>query len=108
MRVGQLRELLEDLDDEVEVMIASQPSWPLAHHVSGAVLVGCDEERIDELERALDAYDLDGDEGAEVRRELEQLRRDGNQKQVLWIAEGSHPYDDPYLPGIVAKKLDWR
>lgn len=108
MNVGQLRELIEDLDDEVEVMMASQPSWPMAHYLQQGVVVGCDEERIEEIERALDADDLSLDEAAAARQELEQLRRDGNQTKVLWLAEGSQPHDDPYLPGIVSRKLEWR
>lgn len=108
MNVGQLRELLEDLDDEAEVMIASQPSWPMAHYLQQGVVVGCDEERIEEIEHALDADGLDDDEATAARQELEQLRRYGNQKQVLWLAEGSQPHDDPYLPGIVSRKLEWR
>ena len=33
MTVGQLRELLADLEDETPIRLAFQPSWPLQYHL---------------------------------------------------------------------------
>jgi hypothetical protein len=38
MNVAQLREELEYLDPDVEVRIASQPSWPMQHFLGDLVL----------------------------------------------------------------------
>lgn len=38
MTVGELRELLEDLDDGVEVRLQTQPHYPLEYRVAGAAL----------------------------------------------------------------------
>jgi len=37
MKVRELIDLLEDFDQEAEVRLACQPSWPLAFNVAGAV-----------------------------------------------------------------------
>jgi len=39
MTVGELRELLEGVDDDVEVRLAVQPSWPFEHRVTSDVTV---------------------------------------------------------------------
>jgi len=47
--VGELRGLLADYDEDMEVRIASQPAWPFEHEVDQAVVAGvaemyeCDE-----------------------------------------------------------------
>jgi hypothetical protein len=37
MTVEELRELLEQFDDETEVRIASQPNYPFEYSIAGAV-----------------------------------------------------------------------
>jgi hypothetical protein len=39
MNVGELRELLEDLDDEMEVLLAEQPRYPQEYNVGEATEV---------------------------------------------------------------------
>lgn len=38
MIVAELMEMLEGMDPEMEVRIATQPEWPLAFHVKNAVI----------------------------------------------------------------------
>jgi hypothetical protein len=81
MNVGELRELIEDLDDEVVLRIGTQPSWPLAFTVRSIVTPGAIEEYRE--------YDGNPDGGDE---------RDG----FVWIVTGDHPYDEsPYAPRIL-------
>ncbi|MCO5252604.1 MAG: hypothetical protein M9949_14445 [Candidatus Kapabacteria bacterium] len=48
MRVSELKEILENLDDDMEVRVASQPNYPFEYAIDGAVsgaeleLDGCD------------------------------------------------------------------
>jgi hypothetical protein len=37
MTVGELREILEDMDDDAQVFIMAQSHWPFEHDVQGAV-----------------------------------------------------------------------
>jgi hypothetical protein len=48
MTVEELRYLLEDLDDDIEVRLAMQPSWPFAYSLSSesVLFVGDDGEKI--------------------------------------------------------------
>jgi hypothetical protein len=51
MKVKDLIELLEDLDPEANVLIASQPNWPFEYSVAGVAVredVGDDEDEGDE------------------------------------------------------------
>jgi hypothetical protein len=78
MNVGMLKEMLEGHDDEQEVMIAYQPSWPLAAHVQSVTsLRDCVAE--DDLEEA----------------------HQGDKPDAVWIVAGSAPYEDPYAPSAV-------
>jgi hypothetical protein len=44
MKVGDLIELLEGVDEKAEVRLASQPSWPLQYHLHREVIEGDDED----------------------------------------------------------------
>lgn len=82
MNVGQLRELLENVDDNVPVIVATQPSWPLAGSITNVVL-NTERENYDETEG----------------RESE----DEPVVERLWIAVGdsSGDWDSPYAPDDV-------
>ena len=81
MNVGELREALEGLDDEIVVRIASQPNWPLAFEVRSIVTPG---DVVDYHEN------VDEDEA--------DFESDG----FAWIVTGDHPYDgSPYAPRIL-------
>ena len=54
MKVKDLIELLEDMDPEANVLIASQPNWPFEHSVAGVAVreeLGDDDDDGDEAER---------------------------------------------------------
>lgn len=46
MKVYELIEMLQEMDPEREVMIAHQPSWPLAETVAGVVAEGGEAESV--------------------------------------------------------------
>ena len=51
MTVGQLKDLLEGYEDDMEVRIASQPNWPFEYGIRGVVSRSeVDEEDPDEEE----------------------------------------------------------
>lgn len=91
MTVGELKELLEDLDDEMEVRIAQQPSWPLEYAIGGGEVVDLNEPAEDEGEFV--------PPGEEEDLEEEEPR------EVLYLFEGSQL---GYLPGVVSRRLGWR
>ena len=77
MNVGQLRDLLEGLDDDAPVRLAIQPNWPLRLDVS-------DVKPADEID-----FDDEGDED----------EPDDNANIVWIVASGSAPYgENPYAP----------
>jgi hypothetical protein len=71
MTVGELLALLEDMDEDAEVRIATQPSWPLAFHLGGVA------------------------EGADAADE-DEMRNDP--APVVWLVAGGSPSDSPYAP----------
>lgn len=78
MNVGELREALEDLDDEVVLRIATQPNWPLRFGVRSIITPG---DLIEYNERENEDHLDDEDDGP----------------QFVWIVTGDHPHDEsPY------------
>jgi len=88
-----IRELIEALENaaedcidgkDAEVRLAFQPSWPLQYKIqdNGIVVVPGGE----------------GDEEGDM-----DLPAD-----VVYIGEGGQLYNDPYLPGAVARELGWK
>lgn len=73
MTVNELIELLTDLADEGrgnnQVRMATQPKWPLAHHVADVVC----------------GWDIDADEVAD------------HHLDIVWIVEGAQD-ENPYAP----------
>ena len=86
MTVGELKELLEGLDDATEVRLATQPSYPLAFRVRGLrTQADIDvNEAFEEIEGSAEAW---VDEDA-VRAAAE---------PIVWLVEGGSP-DHPYAP----------
>lgn len=103
MTVGELREALEDLEDDVEVRIATQPSWPLAFHI-GNVWVPSQYEDV-EAERRQERYEDLREEGMSIEdadalldEEFED-EDDDDQAKFVWIATGDGNCSDyPYAP----------
>lgn len=85
MNIGELKEMLEGVDDNVEVRIATQPNYPLEFGVSSADLyeAECDED----------------DDSTEV--EINEAKAD----PIFYIAEGN---SEGYLASSVARSLGWR
>lgn len=85
MNVGQLRDMLENYDDDQDVMIAYQPSWPLAAELA-------DVTTLEDL--GLPEAELDG-------------LHHGDKPDVVWFVAGGAPYPDPYAPGVVFGDNVW-
>lgn len=78
MNVGNLRDMLEGYDDDAEVLIATQPSWPLATQVARVI---ADSER-DVHDEQSDEFDPETDE----------------QRDRVWLVAGDATYPNPYAP----------
>jgi hypothetical protein len=83
MKVGQLIEMLEQMPEDAEVMLAQQPSWPFEYSLGDVVMVGPDADN-----------QLDDDD--------EDDRPDEN---IVYLVEGSQTR---YLPGFARNAVGWR
>ena len=106
MKVGKLRLILEGLDDDVDVMVAAQPNWPLQYFAGTAIVVDSNQEAIDELQDALYGPDLTDDERDQAKAQIAKLEAEN--KTRLYISEGGSVYSDPYCPASVVSALGWR
>lgn len=93
MTVGQLMEMLEGLDSDMEVRFASQPSYPFEYDIENVYVV-----------------DMLGDEDEPPRWNTDEVECDEQNeneggKFIVYLAEGSQI---GYLPGIVAQTIGWR
>ena len=93
MTLGEMKRLVDDLSEdypaETPVRLAHQPNWAMQYEVSQIV--------------AVDLTDVDEDEDGEPA-DVGQLLEP---QTCIYIAEGSQPYDEPYLPGAAARELGW-
>ncbi len=109
MNVGEMIAELEGLDEDTEVRLAFQPSWPLQYHVADVLEVAADEHDVGEYgvcdTCGADFSDLD-DPTAAVEQHLSDTA--GTGKKVVYVSEGGQLYDEPYLPGHVARELGWK
>lgn len=92
MTVGELKEILESLPDEMEVRLAFQPSWPLEYTVDQAQVVDLNVPDPEEEGPA-------DDETQPVTPER------GEPDEVLYLAEGNQI---GYLPEAATRGLGWR
>ena len=100
MTVKELREALESYEDDVEVRIAHQPSWPLQHHI-GSVR--------DEIETEEPCKYCEG-EGEVDERPCPSCHETGltrkyltaEEHNIVWIIDGGQlngsELDSPYAP----------
>lgn len=104
MNVRELKKILEDLDDDFEVRLAHQPSWPFEYSIAEVVVMESDRDQIDEIEQALtrDADDLTDDDKCSMQQQISELEDEN--VTVVYIAEGSQI---GYLPGHVTRELGW-
>lgn len=107
MKVGELKTLLEDYEDDQEILIAYQPSWPLAVNIAHVSSFGDRERECPDHEGYLIDHDPecvenntpdDDDEDSPLADE-----------KVLWIVGGNHPYSrSPYAPRWLWGGEGWR
>jgi hypothetical protein len=100
MNVGDLKRALEDLDDDLEVRWASQPSWPFEWEISDVQVFDLNQDQEDENaefeepsvhENPDSAGDEDGYDYVEPN-------------EIVYLVEGNQI---GYLPGYVKKGLGW-
>lgn len=106
MKVGELKELLEEYEDDQVIFLAHQPSWPLCLNIGGVASWG-DRERecpdhegyvIDHDPECVAAHEDDVDHESETADE-----------KVVWLIGGDHPYDrSPYAPRWLWDGEGWR
>lgn len=86
MTVGELRDALEGIDDDVQVRLAMQPRWAFEYSIGSAVFVGPDS-----LPPGYEPEEGDEDEKPE--------------ESVVYLTEGTQL---GYLPGSVAREIGWK
>lgn len=79
MTVGELREALEGLEDDVEVRLAMQPRWAFEYTVERVAAV-------------------------EVADRNDNSEEEPPKRMTVYLAEGRQI---GYLPGVVAEELGW-
>ncbi len=95
MRVVDLKYLLEQFDDDVEIKAVHQPSWPLVEEIKGVYdprnsMGSCE----DECGHILDVHGEDGCQMCECG-----FVADPDKEVVLLLVVDGHPYEDsPYGP----------
>lgn len=126
MRVHELIAELEMMDEDAEVRLAIQPSYPFQHDIASVVEVevtsghGPDvdemEEELGDLREQLRVAIEEGDhedEIADLKEEIRNLmvaitKAEDEASTIVYIAEGGQNYDAPYLPGAASRELGWR
>lgn len=93
MNVGQLREMLEDYDDDQPVRVATQPNWPLRLTVS-TVKVNEPEMDADTEEAHMEAL-RSGNHALAAS-----ILAEHNGEPIVWLIAADHPSGDesPYAP----------
>ncbi len=85
MTVGELKQMLEGLDDDAEVRVAHEPSWPFEYDIARVVAVQPDDDAANPVHRAIDD--------------------EGNCATVIYLVEGCQL---GYLPEQVAIEIGWK
>jgi len=91
MKVSQLIEMLEQMPEDAEVMLAQQPNWPFEYSLGDVVMVGPDADNQQPRSMTRRARDEDEDD-----------RPDEN---IVYLVEGSQTR---YLPGFACNAIGWR
>jgi hypothetical protein len=118
MTVAQLISELECMDEDAEVRLAHQPSYPFEYRVGEVVDMGdFDPREMYEIMRDDDGWYIEsGEEGqvagpfetdADAEQELDSMlvKHDEEQGKFVYIGEAGQI---GYLPGDVSKALGWR
>ena len=100
MIVYELKRLLEDFDDDAEVRLASQPSWPLEYHINDAIWAGKNANGTLKTRSSwVTEMPYDGEESEEETEEDEDF-----DPGVVYLVEGEQI---GYLPEVVKDELGW-
>lgn len=100
---GELIELLQMVDEDTEVRLASQPSWPMEHHIKDMTVVALMNEAGEMFEPEYCYEDCDEDCDWSSHAEKWQLYNEVL-TPVLYLGEEKQV---GYLPGAVAKGFGW-
>lgn len=108
MTVGELKEYLENYDDEQVILIGTQPAYPLAFHLEGTASYADREVECPDHE----GYLLDHDPECEAAYEADE--EDGPDSElsdykVVWliVSEGSPTDRSPYAPRWLWDEDGW-
>ena len=102
--IAQLEELAESYGDDVEVRIASQPSWPFENALTGVVAADLNSDGEDRSEEWYRGDDETEDEYFDRLQELRESGADEDVQTVVYLEEGSQL---GYLPTIAKEELGW-
>jgi hypothetical protein len=90
MTVRQLKELLEEFDDDAEVRIMSQPSWPFEYTIQGIATRR-------EILRAREQREVDDNEECYSKEELEEAHKDWDDPEYEPEYNGDGKVTDIFL-----------
>lgn len=95
--VGELREYLEQFEDDAPIMIAHQPSWPLAEVLQDVRTAEGEDEEIECEEHPdylVGHYDHENSRTCTWTPECEE-----ETDNTVWLVAGGHKWDgSPYAP----------
>jgi len=113
MSVGDLLEILEGLEPDMEVRFASQPAWPFEWSIEKAEVIRpseIDPEEIEDMKKELSRLQSEksGSEEdlvsiSELEESIQMLTSDEGD-EVLYLVEGSQL---GYLPTSVCQAVGW-
>ena len=110
MDMGDLRNFMEEnehLSDDVEVRLATQPTWPYEYTVGAPVVAEFayyETEEYREIDDALSNSD-DPEEQKELQAQLEKFAEEWEEKEpIVYFPERRQL---SYLPGEVRNLLGW-
>jgi hypothetical protein len=108
MTVGELIEILEDFDENAEVRLAFQPSWPLQYDVGDVQEVELSASGR-ECSRCEGEGEVDDEDDPTGEGRVPCPKCDEQETvPVVFIGEGGQVREAPYLPGAASIALGWR
>ena len=104
MNVGELKALLEGLEEDAEVRIASQPNWPFQHDVDSVIVIEKPKELLsdNEVEAMSDAEREQYEDACERGEYVDP--HEMPESDIVYIGEGRQI---GYLPMRVKGRLRW-
>ena len=93
MTIGELKDLIEGYEDDVEIRWAAQPSWPFEYSISDAQVVEVADDECEEC----------GGEGCETCHGTGFTTPELT-TPIVYLVEGQQL---AYLPGVVSRAIGW-